>query len=128
MNIDSKRYQSLTEIYEVSENIVEVVRSVAPPVIGLARSAEGIGALVPNAREFRVIARRVLRGSNYKYLARIEELKRLEIDDREACLWRDVTHLFSTSDADTASDCIDLALGSISALQGKAHVFEDPNF
>lgn len=128
MNISKDRYGSLTEIYQIGENIVEVVRSSGPPVLAIKRTDQGILAEGPHARRFRVIAARVLRGPAYVCLASIEELIDLTIDGREAHVWRDVTHHFSTASADSVEDCIDLALGFINSLLGSAHVFADPSF
>ncbi|WP_428105201.1 hypothetical protein [Candidatus Binatus sp.] len=128
MNIDPNLYKSFTEIYEIGENIVEVVRSAGAPMRVAERTAERMLAEGPHARRFRVIATRVLRGPTYKYRACIEELIKLPIDGREAHVWRDVTHYFSNSSADSVEACIHHALSFISSLQGRAHVFEDPNF
>lgn len=128
MNILKDHHQSLAEIYEIAANVVEVVRSSGPPMCVTTRSDDGIVAVKMHARRFRVIAARVLRGPCYMYLASIEELIDLPIDGREARVWRDVSHHFSTASAQSVEDCIDLALSFINSLMGAAHVFVDPNF
>jgi hypothetical protein len=128
MNIDPAHHKSLIEIYEIAENIVEVVRSSSPPARLIKKTAKGIVSAGPHARRFRVTATRVLRGPTWKYLANIEELIEVQIDGREAHVWRDVSHHFSTSSADSVEDCIGVALGFIDSLMGRAHVFTDPSF
>jgi hypothetical protein len=128
VNIPKDRFQRLTEIYEIAENIVEVVRSDGPPMMVAQRAGEEISAWTPQSRRFRVTATRVLRGPTWKYLANIEELIELPIDAREARVWRDVTTYFSTSSADSPTECIDLALGFINTYIGRAIAFQNPKF
>jgi len=128
MDIPKDDYKSLTEIYEIAENIVEVVRSSGPPMLAIKMTDQGIVAEGSHSRRFRAIATRVLRGPTWTYLANIEELIDLVIDGREARVWREVTSYFSTASADSIDVCIDIALGNINCLIGRALVFEDPNF
>jgi hypothetical protein len=128
MNISTDRFHRLIEIYEIAENVVEVVRSNGPPMMVAQRAGEEISTWVPHNRRFRVTAARVLRGPVWKYLANIEELIDLPIDGRKARVWRDVTTYFSTSSADSSTDCIDIALGFIENYTGRAIVFQNPEF